>query len=167
MTRRSIALAFAVLLSAHEAAAQPAPEPYVVKFNEGRKLLTDNKYAEALEKIQESLALKEASGTLLNLGDCQEHLGQYASALVAFERARSLAADEKKAERESEAAELARKLEPLTSKITCSRAGHAEDHGRRAGPRRLVSRSRSTGAPTSCTRRRRANGAETSRSPLG
>ena len=119
MTRRRIALAFALLLSARAAAAAAEEqEPYVAKFAEGRKLLKDNKYAEALEKFEESLALKEASGTLLNMGDCQEHLGRYASASISFERARSLAADNKQPEREKEAADRAKKLDPSISKIT-------------------------------------------------
>lgn len=117
MTLREIALGIAMLLVAVPAAAQQE-EPYVAKFTEGRKLVKDGKYPEALAKFQESLALKEASGTLLNIGDCQEHLGQYASASISFERARSLAADEKKPEREKEAAERASKLESSISKLT-------------------------------------------------
>jgi hypothetical protein len=119
MTLRSVGALLALLFVASTAAAeQPPAEPYIAKFKEGRALLDANKFAEALEKFQESLKLKEASGTLLNMGDCQEHLGQYASASISFERARSLAADEKKPEREKEARDRANKLEPLISKIT-------------------------------------------------
>jgi tetratricopeptide (TPR) repeat protein len=119
MTRRSVAFVFSMLCLATTAAAAEEPvEPYVQKFKEGRKLLTDNKFAEALEKFQESAALKQASGTLLNIGDCQEHLGRYASALSSFEQARALAAEEKKPEREKEAADRATKLQPLISSVT-------------------------------------------------
>ena len=111
----SISLSLAGVAVAGSAAAE---EPYVAKFQEGRALLKENKYAEALEKFQESLALKPASGTLLNIGDCQERLGRYASAVSTFEQARALAAEEKRPEREKEAAARALELQPMISTVT-------------------------------------------------
>ena len=97
--------------------AHAADEPYVVKFKEGRALLTANKYTEALEKFQESATMKPAAGTFLNMGDCLEQLGRYSSAISAFEQARALAAENKQPDREKEAAERATKLQPLLSTI--------------------------------------------------
>lgn len=117
MTRPSLAFVLALVCLVGQAAAEE-PEPYIVKFSEGRALLKQNKYSEALEKFQESAAIKPASGTYLNIGDCQEHLGRYASALGAFDQARALAAENKQPEREREAADRATKLLLVASSIT-------------------------------------------------
>lgn len=118
MTRRSLAALVLSLTFFASNSWAADDEPYIAKFKEGRKLLTENKFAEALEKFQESAALKSASGTFLNMGDCQEHLGRYASALSSFEQARALAAEEKKPDREKEAAERAQKLQGMISSVT-------------------------------------------------
>lgn len=118
MKRHSAAFVVGMLCLAPVAANADAPEPYIAKFTEGRVLLKENKFTEALEKFQESLALKSASGTLLNIGDCHEHLGHYASAVSAFEQARAQAAEEKKPEREKEAAARAKELQAMVSSVT-------------------------------------------------
>jgi hypothetical protein len=126
MTRLSLASAILITLVNVRAAPAAAaePEPYVKIFLEGRALLEKNNFTEALDKFQQSAAIKRGSGTLLNIGDCYEHLGRYNSAVLAFEEARSLAAEEKKPEREKEAADRAVKLSGMVSSITV-KAGDA------------------------------------------
>ncbi|MBX3230906.1 MAG: tetratricopeptide repeat protein [Labilithrix sp.] len=122
MKRLSVALA-ALLWTSVAAAQEPPPaEPYIAKFNEGRALVKANNYAEAVDKFKESVALKPASGTYLNLGDCYEHLGRYASAMEAFEKALELAADNNQPDREKEASDRAGKLQPMVSSITVTSA---------------------------------------------
>lgn len=147
MTRRDLrsALCGGVLVAmtcAFDAAAQPSPpEPYIVKFNEGRALVKQEKWAEALDKFEESVALKPAAGTFLNIGDCQEHLQKYASAVTSFEQARALAAEAKQPEREKEAADRATKLQPMISTVTIKAPADAQlsIDGGAAGPGTPVS----------------------------
>jgi hypothetical protein len=49
-------------------------------FRAGREAATRRDYATACEKFAESQKLDPAPGTLINLGDCMEHLERYASA---------------------------------------------------------------------------------------
>ncbi len=60
-------------------------------FNEGRTLLNQGRYEEACDRFSRSEALDHKVGTLLNLGDCNEHLKRFASAWVANSRAEELA----------------------------------------------------------------------------
>jgi serine/threonine-protein kinase len=59
-------------------------------FEQGRKLLSEQKYAEACDKLEASHKLDPGVGTLLYLGDCYEKAGKLASAWAAFEEAASL-----------------------------------------------------------------------------
>lgn len=103
--------------SAHADEPQEAGE-YRVFFDEGRQLVREGRYAEALESFRKSLASKEGAGTLLNIGDCQEKLGQYASAVASFERARAIASDKGQLERQKEAEGRLPRLRPLVSTLT-------------------------------------------------
>ena len=51
-------------------------------------------YTAACPLLERSHSLDPSSGTLLNLGDCQEHLGRTASAWRAFTEARALASSD-------------------------------------------------------------------------
>jgi thioredoxin-like negative regulator of GroEL len=53
-------------------------------FNDGKKLMTSGKYADACPKLEESQRLAPAIGTKFNLADCYEHTGRLASAWAAF-----------------------------------------------------------------------------------
>src|SRR5262245_52199416 len=53
-----------------------------VLFDEGRKLLKDEKIELACAKFAESMRLDHAVGTQLNLADCYEKLGRTASAWI-------------------------------------------------------------------------------------
>lgn len=83
-----------VVLTAQVAAQpEPAPPQSATLFEEGRELAKQQKWAEACEKFQASLALDPAPGTKLNLGDCLENQGKvragwemYQAAAADFER---------------------------------------------------------------------------------
>jgi hypothetical protein len=80
-------LASAALTAPTRAAAQ-TPNPAAVQlFEEGRKLLAEQKYAEACAKLTESQRISPGVGTLLNLAKCQEALGKTASAWTSYKEA--------------------------------------------------------------------------------
>jgi hypothetical protein len=56
-------------------------------FQEGREAAKKGDYATACVKMEESYRLDAAPGTLLNLADCHEHLGQLATAWQRFTEA--------------------------------------------------------------------------------
>src|ERR1700739_4895192 len=60
-------------------------------FQEGRELSAKGDYAGACAKFSASLALRRKLGTVLNLGDCSEHLGRTATAHAHFMEAASIA----------------------------------------------------------------------------
>lgn len=74
-----------VLLTA-SVAAQPSAESTKL-FEEGRELAKLQKWAEACEKFQKSLAVDPGPGTKLNLGDCLEKQGKIRSGWLMFEEA--------------------------------------------------------------------------------
>ena len=107
-----------LLLAATAAHAQPAPEPQpapaeappteapepspaTIAFQEGRALLEAGKYQEACDKFDASIKDDpDATGTLLNLGLCNEKIGKTATALVWFRKAQFRAAETKMADYE-------------------------------------------------------------------
>lgn len=84
-----------------------------VLFRDGRKLIKADKVAAGCDKLAASERLETSIGTLLNLGDCREKLGKYASSWAAFRKAEATA---KRAGNEGkrmlEARNRANKLEP-------------------------------------------------------
>ena len=60
------------------------PAAAEVLFRVGRSLIAAGDYAAACPKFAESLRLDRAPGTLLNLADCEEHLGRLATAWAHF-----------------------------------------------------------------------------------
>lgn len=105
-------------------ASEPAADPRV-PFDEGRELVRQGRYGEARRKFEESLAIRQTPGALLNIGDCEEKLGRYASAAAAFQRARALAEELAQAERVEEAASREDRLRPLISTLTVHVVGLA------------------------------------------
>jgi hypothetical protein len=78
-------LAFVTLVGTR--AAEAAPTVADTLFQEGRTAANAGDYATALSKFTASQALEPAAGTLLNIADCEEHLGHPAAALAAFRQA--------------------------------------------------------------------------------
>ena len=85
MPTLSRALVVLVVLAA-SAGAQPSPEATKL-FEEGRDLAKQQKWAEACERFEKSLALDPAPGTKLNLGDCLERQGKARAGWLVFEEA--------------------------------------------------------------------------------
>ena len=72
-----------ILFSAATAAAQNSGKAEAL-FKQGRALMDEGKLAEACARFAASYAEEPVVSTLLNLGNCREKNGQYASAYDAF-----------------------------------------------------------------------------------
>jgi hypothetical protein len=105
-------------LLASAAARGEARDPAAaeVLFRDGRSLIVAGDYSAACPKFAESLRLDRAPGTLLNLADCEEHLGHLATAWVYFhDLSREVASsDERQAIAAQRSANLERRLPYLT-----------------------------------------------------
>jgi tetratricopeptide (TPR) repeat protein len=99
------------------AAAQGPSEESTKLFEEGRALAKDGKYEEACAKFEKSLALDRAPGTLLNYGDCHEHLGHLGLAWRLYDEAARASDKENNADRAKYARERAQALVPKTSTV--------------------------------------------------
>lgn len=87
-------------------------------FDEGRRLMTEGKFAQACPKLAESEKLDPGVGTQFNLADCYEKLGQTASAWAGFLEAVSTAKSMGQVDREKVARDRAAALFPRLSKLT-------------------------------------------------
>ena len=87
-------------------------------FDDGRKLMTAGKYAQACAKFEASQALDPGVGTSLNLADCYEKVGRTASAWAQFRETISAARRAGSNERERIARERSDALEPKLSYLT-------------------------------------------------
>ncbi len=87
-------------------------------FDDGKKLMAAEKYAEACPKLAESQHLDPGLGTLLNLAVCHEKEGRTATAWAEFNDAVSQAKKENNAPREAFAREHIAALEPKLSRVT-------------------------------------------------
>lgn len=87
-------------------------------FQEGRDLLAQKRYQEAIAKLQASLDVDPASGTHGSLAICYERLGKLASAWVHYREAETLAQREGNTGRAKVARDQARALEPRLPRLT-------------------------------------------------
>lgn len=111
---RTVMILVALCAVAH---ANPAAAEKV--YRDGKALFAAGKTAEACAAFRRSQELQPRVGTLLNLGECEEKLGRFASAWVAFVDARSLAtrlSDARATLADERAAALAPRLAYVTLK---------------------------------------------------
>jgi hypothetical protein len=87
-------------------------------FDEGRKLMADQQFAQACGKFEASQRLDPGVGTMLNLADCYEKAGRTASAWAEFRETISAAHKAGSAERERIARQRVQELEPKLSYLT-------------------------------------------------
>ncbi len=86
-------------------------------FDEARQLMKDGRYARACGLFEASQRLDPGVGTLLNLGDCLETLGRFASAWARFREAASAALSAGQTEREQIARGRAATLEGKLARL--------------------------------------------------
>jgi serine/threonine-protein kinase len=115
-------MAFGVLsaITPPDAYAQSAPSDSAaaqVLFDQAKKLMAEGRYADACPKLEESERLDAGSGTLLNLGDCYEHLGMFATAWGKFVEAAAVAKASGNAGRERVSRDRAVAVQPRVSNI--------------------------------------------------
>lgn len=117
---RWMAIVAAVAIASSTADAQQSPDNKVAAqalFDEAIKLMEAGDFSQACPKLSESYKLDAAVGTLLYMGECYEHNGQFASAWAAFNSAESLARNASQTGRERTARERAAMLAPRVSKL--------------------------------------------------
>jgi tetratricopeptide (TPR) repeat protein len=64
-------------------------------FKEGKKLMSEKRYAEACPKLEQSMKLDPGIGTELNIGKCYEDWGRIGKALIAYKKALEMAKGDK------------------------------------------------------------------------
>jgi len=110
---RALLVVVATTTAAH---AQSAPAEAL--FRDGRNLIKQGKLEAGCDKLAASEKLESSVGTLLNLGDCREKLGQTATAWAAFRKAEAEAKrDGNDKKRQAEAKRRADALEKTLPSI--------------------------------------------------
>jgi serine/threonine-protein kinase len=126
--RRSVlrAAVLLVAVASANAGAQSSPADTATAqalFDQAKKLMAEGKYAEACPKLEESQRLDPGTGTLLNMGDCYERLGKFATAWGKFLEAAAVAKSAKQVERERVSRERAAALLPRVSNVVIGVTG--------------------------------------------
>jgi hypothetical protein len=126
-----IALAAAPALAADPPKSVPsapsASDPAAAQslFYDARKLMEQNKFAEACPKLEESLRLDPGLGTQFNLADCNEHLGKITTAWAGFLEVAAESKSSNQPDRERLARKRAAALEPRLPKLVVEVPGAA------------------------------------------
>ena len=100
-----------------------------VLFEQGRELVKKGAFREACPKFAESLKLDRGIGTMLWLADCQQNIGQTASAWASFKEAAAAAAlsgDNREKVARDRASALLPKLSRLTINVPTPAAANLE-----------------------------------------
>jgi hypothetical protein len=87
-------------------------------FSEGRRLLLEGDYEQAILKLAESQAQDPASGTLINLALAHERMGRIATAWALYEQAAILARRDGRTDRRATAEAKRAELEPKVPRLT-------------------------------------------------
>lgn len=87
-------------------------------FREGRALMDKGEYESACPRLSESFAQDAATGTLLALALCQEHVGKTASAWASFSEVVARSRRDGRTDREQAAREHIDLLTPQLSRLT-------------------------------------------------
>ncbi len=114
------ALALASMLGSVHAHADGASNPAVAEalYEEARGLMKQGKVDQACPKFKQSYDLDPGGGTLLNLAECYEKQGKFASAWSTFKEAQVTAQRDGRRERVEYAKKHIAAIEPKLSKIT-------------------------------------------------
>jgi hypothetical protein len=110
-----VAVAAALLLISAHAGAAPDEASAEAHFRAGRAALAQGNYAEACARFSESQRLDPAPGTLLNLGECKQRLGLFASAWEHYTAASALLGVDPRKEL---AKQKLMEIEPQLSRLT-------------------------------------------------
>jgi hypothetical protein len=112
----------APLAGAVRARAEPSADDKALAtllFQEGRALMSaGGRIPEACQKLEESQRLDPGGGTILNLALCHEQEGRLARSWSEFKEAAVVARRDGRRDRETEAANHVRALEPRLSRLT-------------------------------------------------
>lgn len=114
-------VAAGLLLTPATVHAEPTPDDKALAtmlFQEGRALMLEGRTGEACQKLEESQRLHAAGGTILNLALCHEQEGRLARSWGDFNEALAVARRDGRRDREVEAANHIRDLEPRLSRLT-------------------------------------------------
>ncbi|AKU98781.1 hypothetical protein AKJ09_05445 [Labilithrix luteola] len=111
------------------ALAQDDSERAAAAFEAGRAALEKGNLVEACTKLAESDRLAPSGRTLLNLGDCYERRGMFASAYTKFLEAAARALRAGKTEAEQHARERAARVEGRVARVSIVVNKHAEVPG--------------------------------------
>jgi hypothetical protein len=107
-----------ILASSPASAGDPAAAQGL--FNDARKLIAEERWAEACPKLEESQRLDPGIGTLFNLANCHEHIGRSATAWAEFLEVASTAKSRAQTAREKAARDRAGAIEPNLTRLTIS-----------------------------------------------
>ncbi|MGC4069716.1 MAG: tetratricopeptide repeat protein [Polyangiaceae bacterium] len=126
-TRLSVVLCALALAPTRSVLAQSNEAIAESLFHEGKKLYTEERYAEACHKLDQSHRADPAGGTVLLLAMCYERLGKTASAWAKYNEAVALARRDNRSDREQKARSALSALEPQLSYVSVSLSPEAKE----------------------------------------
>jgi hypothetical protein len=127
-TSRSLSASLCLLVAlglfsvARPASALSAKDEADRLFKEAIALRDKDDIVQACQKFEESQALDPSSGTLLNIGQCHETFGRWASAMAAFQEAELIAKKRNKADHAKKAADRMKAIESKVPHLVIDRS---------------------------------------------
>ena len=120
----SLGLTHGTLARAEPTAQDKARAEFL--FRDGKKLLSQGRYAEACAKLGESYLLEPTPGTLLNVAVCHEQEGKTATAWAEFSQSVELAERDRRDDRAQLAREHKSALEPRLARLSVTISASAQ-----------------------------------------